>query len=75
MQVADRVLVDGFVGAPGEAMAEKMSTLEKMRDEVFIKIVLGESSVEEFDKYVNDFNNLGGTEIQQEVNDWKASVE
>ena len=63
------------MGAPGEAMAEKMSTLEKMRDEVFIKIVLGESSVEEFDKYVNDFNNLGGTEIQQEVNDWKASVE
>lgn len=75
MQVANRVLVDGFAGAPGEAMTEKMSTLEKMRDEVFIKIVLGESGVEEFDKYVSDFNNLGGTEIQQEVNDWKASVE
>lgn len=75
MEKSGRVLIDEFAGAPGEAMTEKMSTLEKMRDEIFVKIVLGESDISEFDKYVEDFNNLGGAEIQEEVNEWKASVE
>lgn len=74
MEKDGRVLIDEFAGAPGETMTEKMSTLEKMRDEIFVKIVLGESDVSEFDKYVEDFNNLGGAEIQEEVNAWKASV-
>ena len=75
MEKSGRVLINEFAGAPGEAMTEKMSTLEKMRDEIFVKIVLGESDISEFDKYVEDFNNLGGAEIQEEVNEWKASVE
>ena len=74
MEKNGRVLIDEFAGAPGEVMTEKMSTLEKMRDETFIKIVLGESDISEFDKYVEDFNNLGGSQVQEEVNAWKASV-
>ena len=74
MEKDGRVLIDEFAGAPGETMTEKMSTLEKMRDEIFIKIVLGESDISEFDKYVEDFNNLGGAEIQEEVNALKDSV-
>lgn len=74
MQKNDRVLVDGFVGAPTETMTEKMSTLKKMRDEVYVKIILGESDISEFDKFVEDFNNLGGSDITKEVAEWKASL-
>ena len=73
-QKNDRILVDGFVGAPTETMTEKMSTLKKMRDEVYVKIILGESDISEFDKFVEDFNNLGGSDITKEVAEWKASL-
>ena len=51
-----------------------MSTLKKMRDEVYVKIILGESDISEFDKFVEDFNNLGGSDITKEVAEWKASL-
>jgi len=63
-----------FVGAPTETMTERMSTLEDLQNEVFVKIILGESSIDEFDKFVSDFYALGGTEITKEVNEWYASV-
>ncbi len=63
-----------FVGAPTETMTERMSTLDALQDEVFTKIILGEASIDEFDKYVSDFYTLGGTEITAEVNEWYASV-
>lgn len=75
MQSDGRILINRFVGAPTETMTEKMSTLEKMRDEMFNKIIIGEASVDEFDKFVEDFNSLGGEQITNEVNEWYASVQ
>ncbi|MGX8706185.1 MAG: extracellular solute-binding protein, partial [bacterium] len=63
-----------FVGAPTETMTSRMSALEALQDEVFIRIILGESPVDEFDKFVSDFNALGGREITEEVNEWYASI-
>ena len=63
-----------FVGAPTETMTSRMSTLEDLQDEVFTKIILGEADVDAFDKFVSDFNALGGKEITEEVNEWYASV-
>ena len=63
-----------FVGAPSENMSSKMSTLEDLQDEVFIKIILGEESIDAFDKFVEDFYNLGGQAITDDVNEWYASV-
>ena len=63
-----------FVGAPTETMTSKMSTLEDLQDEVFIKIILGEEDIDAFDKFVSDFNTLGGEQITAEVNEWYASV-
>ena len=63
-----------FVGAPTETMTSRMSTLEDLQDEVFIKIILGESDIDAFDKFVEDFNALGGKDITEEVNEWYASV-
>lgn len=63
-----------FVGAPTETMTSRMSTLQDLQDEVFVKIILGESPIEAFDQFVNDFNALGGEQITAEVNEWYASL-
>lgn len=75
LQDGGRIMINQFVGAPTETMTEKMSTLEKMRDEIFTKIIIGEASVDEFDKFVADFNNLGGKAITEEVNAWYSSIQ
>ena len=46
-----------------------------MRDEVYTKIIIGEASVDSFDEFVEDFNNLGGADITNEVNEWYQSVQ
>ncbi len=68
----NQFLLDKFVSAPTPTMVERKSTLEKMQNEVFIKIILGQP-IEEFDKFVTDWKKLGGDQITQEVNDWYAS--
>lgn len=71
----DRIYINRFSGAPTETMTEKMSTLESMRDEAFTKIIMGDSSIDEFDAFVENFNKLGGEQITAEVNEWYASAQ
>lgn len=70
----DQLLYDRFVGAPTDTMVDKKATLEKMEKEVFIKIIMGEAPVDDFDKFVKDYYSLGGENIKKEVNEWKESV-
>ena len=63
-----------FVGAPSDNMTARMSTLQDLQDEVFIKIILGQADIDDFDKFVSDFYALGGEDITKDVNDWYASV-
>lgn len=64
-------IYDGFYGSPTPAMVDQKSTLEKMEDEVFTKIIMGQS-VDTFDKFVADWKKLGGDQMTKEVNDWAA---
>ncbi|MDG0791489.1 hypothetical protein OMP38_11890 [Cohnella ginsengisoli] len=54
-------------------MVERQTTLDKMQNEVFVRIILG-APIGEFDKFVQDWNKLGGEQITREVNDYYASV-
>lgn len=65
-------LMNQFFGAPTKTMGEKMATLNKMELESFTKIIMGEP-IEAFDKFVEDWNKLGGSEITKEVNEWAKS--
>jgi putative aldouronate transport system substrate-binding protein len=58
-----------FYGPPTETMAQVMPTLQSMQDEVFIKIIMGDP-ISNFDKFVQDWYDLGGTQIVDEVNQW-----
>jgi len=69
----NQFLMDKFVGTPTPTMVERKTTLEKMQNETFIKIILGQP-IEEFDKFVADWKKLGGEQITQEVNEWYATL-
>jgi putative aldouronate transport system substrate-binding protein len=68
----NQFLHEKFVGAPTPTMVERKSTLEKLQNEVFVKIILG-APIETFDKFVEDWKKLGGDQITKEVNEWYAS--
>ncbi len=69
-----QLLPEKFTGAPTPTMAEKKTTLDKMEKEVFVKIIMGSASIDEFDKFVSDWNKLGGETMTKEVNEWYDSV-
>jgi len=69
----NQFLMDKFVGAPTPTMVERDSTLKKLQDETFVKIILGEP-IEAFDKFVEDWKKLGGEQITRELNEWYATT-
>lgn len=61
-----------FWGAPTPTMVEKREILNRKRDEIFMKIIMNQVSIDEFDKFVADWKKLGGDDITKEVNEWYA---
>ncbi|GIP32870.1 extracellular solute-binding protein [Paenibacillus sp. J2TS4] len=74
IQKNKQYLQNKFYGAPTPAMADRQEILTKKRDEVFIKIIMNQVSVDEFDKFVEEWKKLGGDEITKEVNEWYKSL-
>jgi putative aldouronate transport system substrate-binding protein len=65
--------LNAFYGADTATMTTKSSALSKLELETFTKIIMGDP-LDNFDKFVANAMNLGGTQIQQEVNDWYATT-
>lgn len=51
-----------------QSMALKWPTLEKMEQEMLLKIITGEKPVDYFDEFVAEWNKTGGEQITGEVN-------
>ncbi|MEK3734948.1 extracellular solute-binding protein [Paenibacillus sp. FSL M8-0334] len=68
-----KVTTNAYVGAPTETMADRKATLDRLEQETFIKIILGEASLDSFDEFVANWKKLGGDQITEEVNAWKAA--
>lgn len=68
-----KVISNSFVGAPTETMADRKATLDKLEQETFVRIILGEASPDSFDDFVSNWKKLGGDAITEEVNEWNAS--
>ncbi|THF77793.1 type 2 periplasmic-binding domain-containing protein [Cohnella fermenti] len=56
-----------FYGAPTPAMVKYSATLNDLEDQTFTKIITG-TSIDSFDKFVDNWHSLGGDEITKEVN-------
>jgi len=52
---------------------EKQADLNKLRNEVFVQIVMGKLPLEEFDRFVEQWLDMGGRQITEEVNEWYKS--
>lgn len=63
------MLSDEFFGAPTETMVKRGSALNDLVNETFTKIIMGDP-IDTFDKFVEDWNKLGGTDMTNEVNAW-----
>ena len=61
---------DQFLGAPGEVMASKKTTLDDMLKQTFIKIIAGQTPVDSFDTTVAEWKAAGGDDMTAEVNEW-----
>ena len=62
-------VMNEFYSSFTETMLTNQGVLDTMRDEVFHRIITG-APIEEFDKFVNDWEKMGGETITQEVNEW-----
>lgn len=51
-----------------ETMTNKWANLQKLEDEMFVQIVMGEKPIEYFDEFVTQWYALGGQTITDEVN-------
>ncbi|MFJ2042845.1 extracellular solute-binding protein [Paenibacillus sp. O199] len=65
----DLIVMNEFIYAPTRTMNTKQATLDKLRAETFLKIIYGNLSIDEFDKFVANWKKLGGDQITQEVNE------
>jgi putative aldouronate transport system substrate-binding protein len=69
----DRGIMNEFYGTPTLTMAEKMPTLQTMEEVMVTKVIMGDS-IELFDQFVEDWYQLGGTQIVEEVNEWADNI-
>ncbi|MCA1291418.1 extracellular solute-binding protein [Paenibacillus sp. alder61] len=67
----NQLLFDAFAGAPTETMIERQTLLDNLQHDYFVNIILGEP-IEQFDRFVEEWNRLGGADITAEVNQWHA---
>ncbi|RAV20400.1 extracellular solute-binding protein [Paenibacillus contaminans] len=63
-----RFQINGYTGAPGPVMTEKKPVLETKMNEVYIKIIMNQLPIDEFDKFVEDWKKIGGDAMTEEVN-------
>jgi putative aldouronate transport system substrate-binding protein len=64
-------MVGAFVS---DTMLEKQATLDKLELETVTRIITGESSIDEWDNYLEQWYALGGQQITDEINAWYADM-
>jgi putative aldouronate transport system substrate-binding protein len=63
-----------FVGAPTPTMIERWAQLLERTNTMAIQCFTGEVDINSaFEAFVNDWNQLGGEQVTQEVNEWYKS--
>ncbi|GAA0137416.1 hypothetical protein YSY43_42570 [Paenibacillus sp. YSY-4.3] len=66
---ADVNYVRSLATSKTKTMEARWTNLEKLEDEIFLKIIMGSAPVEEFDTFVKKWYDQGGEQITKEVNE------
>ncbi|MCM3439749.1 extracellular solute-binding protein [Metabacillus halosaccharovorans] len=66
---ADINYVRSIATAKTKTMELKWNNLKKLEDETFLKIIMGNAPLSDFDKFVEKWNEQGGDQVTKEVNE------
>jgi len=64
---------DEFTGSQTKTMGSKMSIVNDKVYEYYTKVIMGVASLDDWDAFVEEVNNLGLADITAEVNEWYAA--
>lgn len=64
--------VPGFINPP--ARSQYQAELNKIRDEAFTAIILGNEPIDYFDTYVEKWKKSGGDQLTKELNEWYSTL-
>lgn len=67
-KVESMVVTNPILNFNSQVLADKGQELKKLRDETYIKIVMGVLPLEAYDKYVEEYLKMGGKQIADEAN-------
>ena len=71
VETADIIYDEVYITTP--AMVSRKAELDKLRDNTFISMIMGETPISEFGTFVEQWKAQGGDEIAAEVNEWYQS--
>lgn len=69
----DRFMMDKFNGSNTPTMTQKISLINDKVIEYYTRVIMGIDTVDTFESFVDEVNQLGLTEITSEVNEWYTS--
>jgi len=64
-------MLDAFYGAALQSMVEYQAEVNRIFDEMVVKIIIGDEPLDSFDKYVDQMMKAGLEKITADVNEWK----
>jgi putative aldouronate transport system substrate-binding protein len=67
---AEQGLIDKFQGLPTPTMVDRGTDLGSMLGETVLSIINGQLDLDAFDSFVEQWKELGGDQITEEVNQW-----
>ncbi len=66
----DNFVIDAFYGADTPTMQTKRSAVEDKVMEYYTQVIMGVKTLDDWDSFMTEVNNLGLEQITQEVNEW-----
>ena len=73
LETAEQGKITEYQSLPTPTMIERGSDLSKLVEENVLGMIIGEKPLGAFDDFVEQWTNLGGDLVTQEVNEWWAA--
>jgi len=68
-------VINEFYGADTPAMQQKLSSVEDKIIEYYTQVIMGVKTLDDWDSFMTEVNNLGLEQITKEANEWYQSLE
>ncbi len=66
----ENIRYSDYMGAPTETATKKQAILDDEKLKMYIAMIMGETSVDQFSEFVSQYDKLGGSEICNEIKEY-----